>query len=151
MKIITVGHFYSVGDFRLVILFLVWDSFFVMHFIAVDISAMSNTQRGMVLAFTTVVTSLNGGRSEIDSAWYRSRYPWDYWFVLIFNNSRPNKEISKRLIWPTEPSKWLYLGYSNTNTPTVVDQYGHPTYKISIAYKMGVLCGQIFSWIYLVS
>ena len=33
------------------------------------------------------------GRSEIDSAWYRSRYPWDYWFVLIFNNSRPNKEI----------------------------------------------------------
>ena len=25
-----------------------------MHFIVVDISAMSNTQRGMVLAFTTV-------------------------------------------------------------------------------------------------
>lgn len=32
-----------------------------MHFIVVDISAMSNTQRGMVLAFTNVVTSLNGG------------------------------------------------------------------------------------------
>lgn len=53
MKIITVGHFFSVGDFRLVI-FLVWYLSFVMHFIVVDISAMSNTQRGMVLTFTTV-------------------------------------------------------------------------------------------------
>jgi len=53
MKIITVGYFYSVGDFRLVI-FLVWYLVFVMHFIVVDISAMSNTQRGMILAFTTV-------------------------------------------------------------------------------------------------
>ena len=70
-------------------------------------------------------------KSKIDSAWYRSRYPWDYWFVLIF---LPPEEILKRLIWPTVRLRrtfiWIYSGYSNTST---VDQYS--TYKKSMAYK----------------
>lgn len=137
---------FSVGDIILGLRFVLCNAFYCCwhkrHVEYATGDGIGFYQRGNVV---------ERGDVQIDSAWYRSRYPWDYWFVLIFNNSRPNKEISKRLIWPTEPSKWLYLGYSNTNTPTVVDQYEHPTYKISIAYKMWVLCGQIFSWIYLVS